>query len=144
MPPVTIKRTFAGQLPLGSDLYDGLTGIVRREKIRFGRIQGLGATTHAVIAYYDQQQKQYLTLEFDGGMEILNLHGNISLRDGAPFVHIHVVLSDRDGRTFGGHVLPGTKLWALEVFIDEFEGEPPVRSRDDATGLFLWDPQFTP
>jgi uncharacterized protein len=138
MPASTLKRTFAGQLPRGADLYDGLTQMVRRENIRFGRIQALGATTHAVLAYYDQQEKQYKPMEFSGGMEILNLHGNVSLRNGEPFIHLHVLLSDCEGRVFGGHVLPGTKLWALEVFIDEYDGEPPVRMNDESTGLFLW------
>ena len=133
-----IKRTIMGQLPLGADLYEGLTQIVQRENIRCGRIQGLGATTHAIVAYYDQNTKKYNPLEFTGGMEILNLHGNVSVRDGKPFVHVHVLLGDAEGKVFGGHVLPGTKLFALEVFIDEFEGEGFVRAHEEITGLHLW------
>jgi uncharacterized protein len=139
MPRASLKRTIIGQLPRGTDLLEGLTAFVRKENIRFGRIQALGATTHAVVAYYDQKSHEYIPMEFPAGMEILNLHGNISLRDNQPFVHIHVTLSDREGRAWGGHVLPGTILWALEVFIDEYTGEPPVRRKDEATGLFLWD-----
>ncbi len=134
----TVKRTIMGQLPLGADLLEGLTEIVQREKIRLGRIQAIGATTHAVVAYYDQGTKRYNPMEFPGGMEILSLSGNVSVRDGKPFVHVHVLLGDFQGRVFGGHVLPGTKLFALEVFIDEFEGDPLSRSQDDRTGLFLW------
>ena len=138
MPSTPPKRTIVGQLPRGIDLLEGLTEFVRKENIRFGRIQALGATTHAIVAYYNQSTREYQPMEFTEGMEILNLHGNISMRDGQPFVHIHVVLSDSQGRTWGGHVMPGTILWALEVFIDEFEGEPPVRMKDEETGLFLW------
>jgi hypothetical protein len=71
-------------------------------------------------------------------MEILNLHGNVSVREGKPFVHAHIVLSDARGRVFGGHVLPGTKLFACEIFIDEFEGEELVRVHDQRTGSYLW------
>ena len=138
MASVRIKRTYIGQLPFGSDLLDGLTTIVQRENIRLGRISALGATTHAVVAYYDQNTKKYNPLEFAGGMEILNLHGNVSIRDGKPFVHVHVVLGDPEGKVFGGHVLPGTKLFACEVFIEEFEGEELTRAHDDRTGLHLW------
>jgi uncharacterized protein len=127
-----------GQLPFGSDLLEGLTAIVQKENIRLGRIQAIGATTHAVVAFYDQNTKQYNPLEFSGGMEILNLTGNISIRDGKPFVHVHVVLGDPEGKVFGGHVLPGTKLFALEVFIDELDGEELVRSHEEKTGLYLW------
>ncbi len=127
-----------GQLPFGTDLLEGLTSIVQKENIRLGRIHAIGATTHAVVAYYDQNTKQYNPMEFSDGMEILNLTGNISIRDGKPFVHVHIVLSDREGKAFGGHVLPGTKLFALEVFIDELEGEELVRSHEEKTGLYLW------
>ncbi len=134
----TVKRTFMCQLPYGADLLESLTQIVQRENIRMGRISALGATTHAIVAYYDQKTKQYNPLEFSDGMEILNLHGNVSLRDGKSFVHIHVLLGDREGRVFGGHVMPGTKLWACEVFIEELEGPELVRAKDERTGLFLW------
>ncbi len=138
MSTTVLKRTIVGQFALGDDLYESLTRLVQQENIRLGRIQGLGATTHAVVAYYDQDEKQYKPMEFSGGMEILNLHGNVSMRDGKPFVHIHILLGDRQGRVFGGHVMPGTILWACEVFIDEFGGEDLVRDKDERTGLFLW------
>ena len=127
-----------GQLPFGSDLLEGLTAIVQKENIRLGRVHAIGATTHAIVAFYDQNTKQYNPLTFSGGMEILNLTGNVSIRDGKPFVHVHVVLSDPEGKVFGGHVLPGTKLFALEVFIDEFDGEELLRTHDEKTGLYLW------
>lgn len=133
-----IKRSILGQLPYGSDLFDAMTELVQKENIRLGRISGIGATTHAVVAFYDQNTKKYNPLEFPGGMEILNLQGNVSLRDGKPFVHIHVVLGDPQGNVFGGHLLQGTKLFACEVTVDELEGDELVRAHDDRTGLYLW------
>jgi hypothetical protein len=133
-----IKRTIIGQLPHGTDLLEGLTQFVQKENIRCGRIHGIGATTHAIIAYYDQNTKKYNSMEFKSGMEILNLTGNVSIRDGKPFVHVHILLGDPQGKVFGGHLMPGTKLWACEVFVDEFDGEDLVRGQDEKTGLFLW------
>jgi len=132
------KRVYMGQLPYGADLYNSLTEIVVKEDICLGRIQGIGATTHAIVAYYDQNTKKYNPLEFPGGMEIVSLNGNVSLRDGKPFVHVHIVLGDAQGKLFGGHLLQGTKLFACEVFIEEFEGELLMRSYDERTGLYLW------
>ncbi|HEY6193314.1 MAG TPA: PPC domain-containing DNA-binding protein [Bacteroidota bacterium] len=132
------KRIFLGQLPYGSDLYEGLTQIVRRENITLGRVQAIGATTHAVVAFYDQNTKKYNPLEFPGGMEILSLTGNVSMRDGAPFVHVHILLGDPQGKTVGGHLLPGTRLFACEVSIEELEGEELARAHDERTGLHLW------
>src|SRR5262245_57100178 len=138
MNPTAIRRTWQGQLPYGSDLYDSLTAIVQREGITLGRITGIGATMHAVVAYYDQNTKKYNPLQFSDGMEILCLNGNVSLRDGKPFVHVHLILGDKQGRVFGGHLLPGTKLFACEISIDQLHGEDLVREQDEQTGLFLW------
>jgi predicted DNA-binding protein with PD1-like motif len=135
---MTILRTIMGQLPYGADLLESLTEIVQKEQITLGRIQAIGATTHAVVAYYDQNTKTYNPLEFTGGMEILNLNGNVSIRDGKPFVHVHILLGDAKGQVFGGHLLPGTKLFACEVSIDVLEGDPLHRAKEDRTGLFLW------
>src|ERR1043166_6881886 len=110
-----IKRTLMGQLPFGADLLVSLTQIVQSQHIHAGRIHALGATTHAVVAFYDQNTKTYNPLEFPGGMEILNLFGNISVRDGKPFVHAHILLSDAQGKVVGGHLMPGTKLFACEA-----------------------------
>ena len=133
-----IKRTIIGQLPYGSDLYDGLTQFIQKENIRLGRISGIGATTHAIVAFYDQNTKKYNPLEFPGGMEILNLQGNVSIRDGSPFVHVHMTLSDAKGNVYGGHLLQGTKLFACEVTVDELEGDELVREHNGRTGLHLW------
>ncbi|MBI5020669.1 MAG: DNA-binding protein [Ignavibacteriales bacterium] len=133
-----LKKTIIGQFPYGTDLLEELTKFVKKENIHCGRIHGIGATTHAIVAYYDQNTKKYNSMEFAGGMEILNLTGNISIRDSKPFVHVHLLLGDPDGKVFGGHLMPGTKLWACEVFIDEFDGEELVREQDEKTGLFLW------
>ena len=133
-----VKRTIVCQLPHGSDLLDEMTRIVRRENITLGRLHGLGATTHARVAYYDQQTRVYNPIEFPGGMEILNIHGNVSLRDGESFVHAHVLLGDPQGKVFGGHLLQGTTLFACELFIDELSGPALERGHDARTGLFLW------
>ena len=58
-----VKRTLMGQLPFGSDLYEGLTKIIQDEHITIGRISAIGATTHAIVAYYDQNTKKYNSLE---------------------------------------------------------------------------------
>ena len=135
----THKRTLIFQLPHGADLLKGTTELVQRENIRLGRIQAIGATTHAVVAFYDQTLRSFLPLEFPGGLEILSCLGNVSMRDGKPFVHIHLVLSDRDGRAFGGHLLEGTRLFASEMVIDEYEGDELNRTFDETTGLHLWN-----
>lgn len=137
-PQYKYKRTFIGSLPSEVDLYDALSKIVLEENIRIGKIITIGAVTNAVVGFFDQNIKEYKKIELNGGFEILTCIGNVSVRDGKPFVHVHITLSDKDGKVFGGHLMPGTKVFACEVIIDEYTGEDLVREKDKDIDLFLW------
>ena len=139
MPNYSTKRTIIGQIERGADLYNSSTRIVQESNIRVGRVTGMGAVQRAKLAYYDQKTMKYCDVVFNEAMEIVSLYGNISIRDGKPFTHIHVVLSDEKGNSKGGHLLPGeTPVFACEVTIEEFEGPELVRGFDETTGLTLW------
>ncbi len=132
------KRTFIGNISKGSDLYDALTQIVTEEDIRTGKIMAIGAVSEGVIGFFDQKLNTYKKILLNSEHEILNCSGNISLKEGKPFVHAHIILGDKEGKVFGGHLMNGTKVFACEVVIDEYSGEDLYRERDDLTGLFLW------
>ena len=132
------KRTLIGSLPQGSDLYESLTNTVIEEDIRVGKITAIGAVTQAVIGYFNQTTKAYENIMLSGGYEILNLTGNVSVRDKKSFIHAHISLADKDGKAFGGHLMPGTKVFACEVFIDEYTGEDLVREKGKDTDFFFW------
>ena len=82
--------------------------------------------------------KEYSFFELNKNLEITSLTGNISLRDDEPMVHAHITVSDSDGRTFGGHLAPGTIVFACEFVITALDGPQLLRSHDDQTGLPLW------
>ena len=46
---------------------------------------------------------------------------NISLRDGKPYVHLHVVVSFPDGSTKGGHLIGAHISPIAEIFVVESE-----------------------
>lgn len=126
------------RLPTGGDLYDGLTSYAAEHGVGAASVTFLGAVRRASLRYYDQDEQEYLDFTIDRHLEVVAGVGNISLLDGAPFLHIHCALADREGRAFGGHVNAGTEVFALEATIWELEGDPPVRAPDDCTGLTLW------
>ena len=45
---------------------------------------GLGALSDAVLGYFDWQKKDYRRIAIDEQVEVLNLTGNIALKDGEP------------------------------------------------------------
>jgi predicted DNA-binding protein with PD1-like motif len=127
-----------GRLAYGQDLLEELGAAVRDCGARLGRIEALGAVTRAVLGFYNQETRQYENHVFDQPLEITNFIGNISLKDGAPVIHAHVTLADEKGNAFGGHLCPGTTVFACEFVLQIFEGENFSRSHDAETDLPLW------
>ncbi|MBW1644703.1 MAG: DNA-binding protein [Deltaproteobacteria bacterium] len=114
MKEVKLKELFMGKLRHGADLLEELTGICKEKNIHVGRVEAIGAVQKAVIGYYHQDKREYEYLTLDKHLEILNLTGNISIKDGSPMVHAHVALADAEGKAFGGHLAPGTTIFACE------------------------------
>jgi predicted DNA-binding protein with PD1-like motif len=128
-----------GQLPVGADLYESISKLCTEEDIKIGKVTALGAVTQAAVAYYDQKKKVYKPITFKKHLEILNCTGNVSLKDGKPFVHMHATFADSRGNAFGGHLTQGTIVFSCELVIEELEGKALDRRPDEITGLNLWD-----
>jgi len=135
---VKSSRFFMGKLDHGSDLLEEITAICQKEDIRLGRIEALGAVKRACLGFYDQQSREYQFLELNEPLEITNLVGNVSLKDGNPIVHAHITLADESGKAYGGHLAPGTIVFACELSLECFDGPFFERNFDHETGLPLW------
>lgn len=136
--PVRPRQTLIGRLPHGGDLLEEITKICIEEGVRLGTVSAIGAVQRARLGYYLQREREYQFFTLNEPLEIASLSGNVSLKDKEPFVHAHALLSDGNGRTFGGHLAPGTVIFACEVVIASCEGTELEREADDATGLPLW------
>lgn len=128
-----------GRLAHGADLLEEITGICRDNNIRMGRVEAIGAVSGARLGYYNQEVREYEYFTAEQPLEIVAMKGNISLKDGEPMVHAHVVLSDENGDAFGGHLAAGTIIFACECVIEVFDGAVLERKPDDQTGLPLWE-----
>lgn len=131
-------RVLLGRLEKGEDLLEAFTRFARCHQIRLGIITAIGALQAARIALYDQKSFKYTTWEINEESEIDNLSGNISLKDGEVFCHLHATLTMPDGRTIGGHVCEGCIVFACEFIVQEIIGEDFIRTPDKDTGLSLW------
>lgn len=103
-------------------------------------VSAIGAFEWIELTEYNQTERRYEAAHRFERCELLSMQGNLSLRDGAPFWHLHATVSLReDGRdvTYGGHVGDGV-VFALELRIDCFDDLELRRAFDDATGLQLW------
>ncbi|MFN3534095.1 MAG: PPC domain-containing DNA-binding protein [Desulfatiglandales bacterium] len=127
-----------GRLPKGSDLLSGLLEVVKEKGITSGILWAIGGLESVRFAYYDQALKSYKEISIEKGLEILSLVGNISQKGDLPFIHAHIIVSDEE-HTWGGHLMEGSKVFALEYHILELRGPTLVRGFDPETGLFLWE-----
>ena len=133
-----MPRRFIFPLPRTSDIHQQVTAFCVKKKVKKGWISIIGATEEATLGYYDQKRHTYHQRVFKEELEIVSCSGNVSMKEGKAFLHLHAALGDTKLRTWGGHLFPGSKVFAAEVFIQEVEGAPLKRTPDASTGLFLW------
>lgn len=132
-------RSFLGRFRKDQDLLEELNRFCVREKIELGVFSVIGALTRAKMGYYEQKKQKYVEcVHLDRKLEITSCVGNISLKDGKPFIHAHVTLADLEGKCYGGHLMPGANIFAAEYFIQELTGGRLERKFDPETGLQLW------
>lgn len=123
-------------LEKGELLIESLTDFCKREQITAGWLHGLGAALETELGYYQLDQQRYEFKTLDEVLEIASLHGNIALKDGQPFVHAHVLLSDADLRCYGGHLKELTVGGTCEVNL-QVESTIWRRIHDETVGLDL-------
>ena len=107
------------------------------EKIKFGWISGIGAVYNIEIAYYDIQNKRYIKKFLKDEYELLSLKGNVAFLDKDYFVHTHVALSDKDFKSFGGHLFDAQVSAACEIKADLLNYSLSRKFSKDI-GLNLW------
>lgn len=132
------ERILTCRLATDADLLSALTETVREAGITKASVQLIGAVRRAELGFYHQDTKTYETHVFDKPLEIIAGMGNVSIKDGEAFVHLHLCLGDEVGACFGGHAMPGCVVFACEAVIRELPGDAPVRQLDETTGLPLW------
>jgi predicted DNA-binding protein with PD1-like motif len=135
---LNVGRNFIVRAKHDSDIIALLNNVVKKHGITTATFTVIGALKKAKLAFYDQDKHEYLEILLSTPQEIATCVGNISTKEGEPFVHAHAVLADRDGNAKGGHLLEG-KVFAAEIHLFELVGEKIVRTNDAVTGLSLWD-----
>jgi predicted DNA-binding protein with PD1-like motif len=113
-----------------------LLDFCRAEEIGYAALSGLGAVGSVDLAYFNDETLEYETHKIDEQLEVIGLTGNITIKDGAPFAHVHATFGDRDLNLKGGHVMEMTVKPNLEIWLTRGT-EEVVRLPDEASGLYL-------
>jgi predicted DNA-binding protein with PD1-like motif len=120
----------------GDEVMEGLTGFASERRLSAGHFTAIGAFSDVTLGFLDPETKEYEPIAIDEQVEALSLVGDVSLEDGKPRIHAHVVVGKRDGSAHGGHLLEAHVWPTLEVVLTESPAH--LRREVDAeTGLPL-------
>ena len=125
-------------LEKGDEIFDSIHTVINETEIKFGWINGIGAVEDITLGSYSAEIKDYIKKEFKGEFELTSLVGNISTKNGNPFIHIHVNVSDQECNAYGGHLFSGTITATGELII--FLSDSVVNRKESSDiGLYLWN-----
>jgi predicted DNA-binding protein with PD1-like motif len=124
-----VGRIFLVRAKHDSEIVKFVTELAKENAIMTATFTAIGALKCAKLGFYDQEKHEYLETPLLTPQEIASCVGNISIKEGEPFVHAHAVLADQNGKTKAGHLLEG-KVYAAEIHLTELIGEKLVRKND--------------
>jgi len=121
-------------LKAGAKIPDDILTIAEKEKIATARVEAIGGVTELRLAYFNQKVRRYEEHDFREFLEVAGILGNLTLKDGKPFLHIHGTFGRKDLSTLAGHVMKAKVSPVLEVVVTP-TGNKALRRFDDELGL---------
>lgn len=87
----------------------------------------VGSLTRAVLRFANQDE----AVTLDGHFEIVSLTGVFSIHGS----HYHIAIADEGGRTYGAHLLEGSRVYTTaEIVLGSLEEVRFLRTYDPETG----------
>lgn len=119
--------TYAFRLKPGEDLKEGIEKEVKANNIHAGWIASCaGSLTDYMLRFANQPEGN----SGSGHFEIVSLAGTVSTNGS----HIHLSISDSTGKTIGGHLMPGCKIYTTaEIVIQATDKYEFTREQDGTT-----------
>jgi uncharacterized protein len=107
-------QNYTFRLKPEQDLFDSIQAFVMEQHVQAGCIlSGVGSLSHATLRLAD---REYIS-EYKGPFEIVSITGTVSIHGS----HLHISISDGDGKTIGGHFESGCKIYTTaEIVIAVF------------------------
>ena len=112
------------RLDPGEEVIREVTALVAKEDIRLGTVSGLGAANDVTIGIFDPVAKVYSSRRCQGDYEISALVGNVTRKDGEPYLHLHITIGNPvTGELCAGHLSSCTISATLELFLQVWDGQ---------------------
>lgn len=102
-------------LEKGEKLVESITRFAKLTGVNAASLQGLGALEEVELGFYNLHEKTYKKTTLKGDWELVALNGNITLKEGTPFVHVHAALGGEDFSLKGGHLFEAIVAVTCEI-----------------------------
>jgi predicted DNA-binding protein with PD1-like motif len=121
------NKVYIFRLNPGEDLRKSIEAFVKEKNIIAGWINTcVGSLTDYTIRFANQQEGN----NGSGHFEIVSLTGTVSVNGS----HLHISISDSTGKTIGGHLLDGCKIYTTaEIVIGSTTAYEFTRMKDGTT-----------
>lgn len=111
------------RLDPGEEVAASLTELCDKEGIETASVTGIGAADRVEIGIFDPQKKEYFGRNYEGAYEIASLTGNITRQEGAPYLHLHIVIGNVvTGECHGGHMKSAQISATGELVVSVIDG----------------------
>ena len=132
-----IGRIIFSRIFEDEDLLEGIKKRVKESKVKAGLLFLIGSLKEACLGFYEEGE--YKRIEVKKPLEIASCMGNISVKEnGELVIHAHMVVSDKSGNAYGGHLLKGCKVAATaELMLIEALEVDLKRKFEDKYRLYL-------
>jgi hypothetical protein len=101
----------------GVSFIDEVLRIAEAEKITTARVEAIGGVNRLTLGHFDSEKKKHEEHVYEEFLEVACLLGNITMKDGKPFLHAHGTFGRKDMSAISGHVISATVFPLLEVVI---------------------------
>lgn len=121
-------QAYTFRLKPGQDLFEQIATVVAEKNIKAGSVlSAVGSLTHATLRLANREHFS----EYEGHFEIVSMTGTISTHGS----HLHISISDGDGKTIGGHLVPGCIIYTTaEMVVGAFDDVVYKREFTDDSG----------
>jgi len=116
-------------------IMETLTQFCTDHNIINGQLSGIGAIREIDLGAYNLEKKEYERNFYENIWELTSYQGNILLKDGEPFIHAHITISDHSMNVKGGHLFEA-KVAAVGEFVLRKIDTDGKRDFDPNIGLF--------
>jgi len=130
--------TYIIRMDRGEEIVSSLTAFCLQEKVQLATVEAIGAADHAVIGLYNVEERKYCQSVFDEPMEIICLGGNVSEKDGQPYIHLHIALCNEQKQMIGGHLNACRIAATCEMALRLVHGHVGRQLDEEVTGLNLY------